>query len=142
MFEFTHRFDAQRFAIAVKSAKATLRADQLTRVAQSCERVDSFEVSLNGFVDTNHGPTFRLEVHGTLGLRCERCLREFDFPVDATSELIVVKTDVEAQRIAQYVDEKYDVLVASEIDCALQFVEDEILLAVPFSARCSDDCQL
>jgi uncharacterized protein len=142
MFEFTHRFDAPRFANAVKTAKGTLGTAQLRRVAQSRERVDLFAVSLDGFVDADHGPTFTLKVHGTLGLRCERCLRAFDYSVDATSELIVAKTDVEAQRIAQYVDEKYDVLVASEIDSALQLFEDEILLAVPFSPRCSDDCQL
>jgi uncharacterized protein len=141
-FNFTHRFDAPRFCTQVRAADAVFQSDDLPRVAQSCESVGSITATLAGALDAELGPVLSLSVRGRVSLRCERCMKTFDFPIESSSEFIVAKTDDEAERISRYVDEKYDVLVASEVESALQFVEDEILLAVPFSPRCNDDCQL
>lgn len=134
------RFDARRFVQVNSPWIASVNLTSLERLAESCEEIKSVSVEMRGSIMRDVGPLLQLSVSAGLVLMCERCLRSFDYECESSTEIIIADDNNEADRIALYVDEKYEVLVASEVQSALQLVEDELLLAIPFSPRCTTDC--
>lgn len=78
-------------------------------------------------------------VRGDLQMVCQRCLRSFAWPLDATVSLRLVFSEDEEARVLSE-DEPY--LVEDERLPLLDLVEEEALLALPYAPRCSAvDCR-
>ena len=82
-------------------------------------------------------PVITGHIKGELQLECQRCLQAVPFIVDSTVEIVLTKTDEEAERLQ--VD--YDTWLVEDDRIFLRdFIEDEILLVLPHSAL-HDECE-
>jgi uncharacterized protein len=93
------------------------------------------EFAVQGGHDSRHRPTLILEVSGVLHLKCQRCLGQFDFPLQLRSTLLLASSAA----AVGLDDEECDWIEASpELDVG-SLVEDEIILGLPYSPRHADD---
>ena len=75
-------------------------------------------------------------IHGSIRtvipLLCQRCMQSFGYEINKTWQLILVKSDAEAERIQA----QYEAWVVEEDRIfLLDFVEDELLLSLPVVAK-------
>ena len=78
-------------------------------------------------------PGFVVSVAGRVGLTCQSCSAEFDLPIAAQSTVYVAH---DAAELASWEDEAFECIEGNEKTSALELVEDELLLAVPYIPRC------
>ena len=71
---------------------------------------------------------------GSVGLTCHSCGADFDLPVDSSSTIHVAH---DAAELASWEDEAFECIEGNEKTSALELVEDELLLAVPYIPRCA-----
>ncbi|NCC29933.1 MAG: hypothetical protein EOM22_17755 [Gammaproteobacteria bacterium] len=71
-------------------------------------------------------------VRATLKLRCQRCLDEVEFPVDAPIALALIRRDEDALDLPEDLDPW---MVADDRLNPMDLVEDELLLALPAIPR-------
>ncbi len=83
--------------------------------------------------------TLRLEVQGVLGVQCQRCLGEMDYPVDIARTFVLV-TDESALPDEEFEDDEVDYLVADPKMDVDALVEEEVLLTMPFALRHETGC--
>jgi uncharacterized protein len=97
---------------------------------------DAGEVAyeLKGVRDDRGRPSLRLRVHGTLQLRCQRCLAPFAFEVNADELLVLAATQAEIDADPADVESPDRLLAAREMAVA-DLVEDELILALPYAPR-------
>ena len=76
---------------------------------------------------------FVVSAAGSVGLTCQSCGEAFDLAV-ASQSIIHVAHD--AAELASWDDETFESIEANEKTSALELVEDELLLAVPYIPRC------
>ncbi|HHC73499.1 MAG TPA: metal-binding protein [Thiothrix sp.] len=82
-------------------------------------------------------PTIRGTISAPLVLQCQRCLTGLDYPLHSTIDIVLIRHDAEADRL----DEGYDTWLVEDERIFLQdFVEDELLLALPY-APTHTDCE-
>jgi len=82
-------------------------------------------------VSTRSG--FVVSAAGSVGLTCQSCSAEFDLPINSQSTIYVAH---DAAELASWEDEAFECIEGNEKTSALELVEDELLLAVPFIPRC------
>ena len=82
-------------------------------------------------VSTRSG--FVVTASGSVGLTCQSCSAEFDLPINSQSTIYVAH---DAAELASWEDEAFECIEGNEKTSALELVEDELLLAVPFIPRC------
>lgn len=97
---------------------------------------DAGEVAyaIRGVRDERGRPSLRLEVSGTLMLRCQRCLEPMAFEVQTDETLVLAST------LAEIHDEPADAhapdrVVAGKEMALRELIEDELILAVPYAPR-------
>jgi uncharacterized protein len=76
---------------------------------------------------------FVVSVQGRLGLSCQSCGTMFELQVDSRSTIYVAK---DAAELDAWEEESFESLEANEKTSALELVEDELLLAIPYVPRC------
>ncbi|MFD2272254.1 YceD family protein [Undibacterium arcticum] len=77
-----------------------------------------------------------LAVSGTVQLMCQRCLTPFAHEIAAESVLMLAKDEERADEMDELLDDDtIDVIVASKTLNVPDLVEDEALLALPFSPK-------
>jgi len=87
--------------------------------------------------DVTHLPIIRGTIQCELALICQRCLSAVAFSVDSRLNIVLVKSDTEAERLQG----DYETWLVEDDRIFLQdFIEDEILLALPHSAL-HDECE-
>ena len=68
-------------------------------------------------------------INAALEMPCQRCLQSETVPLETSFEVVLVSSDAEAQRL----QEGYDTWLVEDQRLFIQdFIEDEILLALPF----------
>lgn len=88
--------------------------------------------------DKTRAPKLEGRVRGELTMTCQRCLKPFQLVLDAAIDLRLVFNEEEENRVLKDA-EPY--LVEDDQLPFHVIVEEEVLLALPFSARCErDDC--
>jgi uncharacterized protein len=76
---------------------------------------------------------FIVSAAGTAGLTCQSCNTAFELPIDSQSTIYVAH---DAAQLASWEDESFECIEGNEKTSALELVEDELLLAVPYIPRC------
>lgn len=72
----------------------------------------------------------RIDVSGSLPLRCQRCLQAVEWPLRLSTRLTVVMDDAEAEALA----DPFDSAILEDGELRLEtVVEDEILVALPLA---------
>ena len=95
---------------------------------------------LSGVRDERGRPALRLQVRGTLPLRCQRCLETMAFEVHTDETLVLAAT------LEEIHDEPADAhgpnrIVAGREMSLRDLIEDELILAVPYAPR-HEDCEV
>ena len=120
---------------------------ELVRLSEElADRSGTLHWSLQGSVDALGHARLLLSVTATVQLMCQRCLTPFAFDVATASSLLLARNDDEADEIDAMLDEEgVDVIVGARAMAMLDLIEDEALLALPFSAKhpvCPDQVDL
>lgn len=112
---------------------------QLPRLAeQLADRDGGLEVSLQAGKDEHGAAWLKGKVRGVLRLPCQRGLHPFEWPCDVSVELRLVSTEAEEQKLLKDCEPYW---VRDDELPLRELVEDEVLLALPITARCEDpDC--
>ena len=76
---------------------------------------------------------FVVSVAGSIGLTCQSCGAGFELTVDSQSVIHVAQ---DATELARWEDEAFECIEANEKTSALELVEDELLLSIPYVPRC------
>ena len=88
--------------------------------------------------DERGRPALRLQVRGTLQLRCQRCLEPLPFEVDADELLVLAATLAEIHAEPADADAPDRVVAGKEMPVR-ELIEDELILALPYAPR-HEDC--
>ena len=131
------RFDA--FDLSARGAvlEGVVDAGSLPRMADSvADEGGTSRVgwTITGTADAMGRPALEIGLNGVVPLECQRCLREYDGPVAQVTLLLLARDERELARLDAE-DEHEVVLAAAPLD-ALELVEDELLLTLPFAPRC------
>ena len=102
----------------------------MQRLAESLADTDVPELQVRLFAGRDAGGVHYLEgeVQGLLHLTCQRCLGRLEFPVQRAFRLALVRSEAEADRLA---DGYEPLLLEDERLVIRDVVEDELLLALP-----------
>jgi uncharacterized protein len=73
-----------------------------------------------------------LEVSGTLGLVCQRCLKRLAFPVEIRTRLLLVPPG-QAWPDEELAEDGFDAVAAEKEMVLLSLIEEEVLLALPIA---------
>ena len=76
---------------------------------------------------------FVVKVAASVSLTCQSCGDAFQLPISSQSSIHVAH---DAAELASWEDEAFECIEGNEKTSALELVEDELLLAVPFIPRC------
>lgn len=132
--------DSFEFAREGRVLEGVIEVAALGRLADVVvEPVGRLHCHLGGIERRSDGkPGLKLEVAGTLRLRCQRCLQVMDFPLEVSSRLLLVASggpwpDEEGE--GDPFDGGWDAIEAASGQSVLELVEDEVLLALPIVSR-------
>jgi len=132
--DWKFRQNASQFARQGYDIHGVLTAAQVTRVADGNVEVKSIVGAVRGLDHRTSGrPGFAVSVSGLIGLNCQSCGVAFDLPVESESVIHVAR---DAAELANWEDETFESIEATEKTSALDLVEDELLLSIPYVPRC------
>ena len=115
-----------------------LTSEQLPRLAPLlCTPAHDIQYRIAFDSDASRRCMIDCSVTAFLQFTCQRCGQEMDFPVASQSVLVVVKTDQQADELA----EAYDPLLLTDDEPVVlsDLIEDELLLAIPMIPRHIDE---
>jgi uncharacterized protein len=128
--------DGLEFAQKGGSLSGTLELGSLERLRDSLASAEgAIEYSIRGVQNPGGRPMLRLAVTGTLQLRCQRCLGPLTYPVNVTSEFLLLRDESEFADLADELDDTADGIVAQPKMDVAAMVEDEIILGLPYAPR-------
>jgi uncharacterized protein len=126
--------DSLEFARTGQTLRGSLPVVVLARLQDSLfDSQGTVHYLLRGGRDARQRLALEIEVNGTLRLKCQRCLDLLDYPLRIANSLVLASADDPAA--GELEDEAGDWI---EPDSALDvatLVEDEIILALPYSPR-------
>lgn len=126
----------------VRASKAVLHAEryggeltvaQLRRLADAVPGGGTITAEWQAGRSADGGGELTGRIGGSLRLGCQRCLKQFDWPIDIDLRLRLVGSDAEQARLLH----DFDPYLVSQDELPLrELTEDEILLALPLMPRC------
>ena len=132
--DWKYRQNASQFARLGYQIAGALSAEMLTRTTEGDAVVHSVTGSVRCLEAKIAGRIgFVVSAAGSLGLTCQSCGAAFDLAVDASSVIHVAQ---DAAELASWEDEAFECVEANEKTSALELVEDELLLSIPYVPRC------
>lgn len=107
------------------------------RLSEECvNQFGSIVWSLEGKGEKLGHPLLLLSVSGTVQLICQRCLAPLLFNVNSNAALVLAKDEEEADEMEALLSgEEVEVIVGSKVFNPIELIEDEVLLAIPSSAK-------
>jgi uncharacterized protein len=92
---------------------------------------------IEGSTDAVGRPALTIEIKGAVPLTCQRCLGEFEYPVDQRTSVLLARDERELAALDG--DSDAEVVLAGTPVEPLALVEDELVLALPFAPRHPED---
>jgi uncharacterized protein len=133
-------FDPFRFAADARRMEGEVAVAALTRLADVLvDGEGMLACRIEGMLDAERRPRLQLSVTGSLVLRCQRCLGGLAWPVRIEVALQPVKAGQEIPEDELENDELDALEVGDELD-QIEFIEDEVLLALPIAPR-HENCE-
>jgi uncharacterized protein len=128
------RFDALRLARERGAVAGSVDAHELPRVADLLsDGPASIEWRIEGAADVSERPSLRIALKGAVPLVCQRCLADFESPIDQDTEVLLARDEAELATLDA--DSRLEVVLADGPVDPLVLVEDELVLALPFAPR-------
>ena len=128
------RFDACRLAHERGVVEGSVDPHRLPRVADLLAHGPaSIAWRIEGTKDALGRPAVAVALRGNVSLTCQRCLADFDWPIEQRSEVLLARDELELAALDAG-SESEVVLAEGSLD-PLTLVEDELVLALPFAPR-------
>jgi DUF177 domain-containing protein len=123
-----------------KAAAFARVADKLVPgVPEESDEGGTLEWRIAGMTDALGRPAIEVRLDGALTLECQRCLRPFSWPVEQRTMLLLARDERDQASLDE--NDEHEVIVAAAPLDALELVEDELLLTLPFAPHCErSDC--
>jgi uncharacterized metal-binding protein YceD (DUF177 family) len=137
--DWKFRQTAQQFARSGYAISGALDTALLTRTTADGTEAHAISGAVSALQPVSGGASsgqrsgFTVGVAGRLGLTCQSCTAFFELPVNSQTTIYVAR---DAAELADWEDESFECVEANEKTSALELVEDELLLAIPYVARC------
>jgi uncharacterized protein len=126
--------DSLEFARTEQTLSGRLPVSGLARLKDSLfDGLGELEFEVKGGRDARRRLALKLEVSGELHLQCQRCLGVLSLPLRLSS--VVLLADAAEAAGGGYDAEEADWIEASSALDVTEFIEDEILLSLPYSPR-------
>jgi uncharacterized protein len=133
------RFDAFKVAASGGELSGAIDPFRLPRLGDRvAEEGGSIDWRIRGGGDRQGRPALTLEVEGEIPVTCQRCLGTMRQRVAQETVLLLARSEAEMVRLDEASD--CEVVLASAPLQALELVEDELLLALPFAPRHEQRC--
>lgn len=131
------KLDAFRLARERGVVEGQVDVHRLPRIAETLAAGPSHVGwRIEGSADVAGRPALEIEVTGAVSLTCQRCLDDFEWPVDQRTEVLLARDERELAVLDA--DSSAEVILAAAPMEPLTLVEDELLLALPFAPRHPD----
>jgi uncharacterized protein len=130
--------DAFEFCRLRERRSGDVPVSELPRLSsETANKSGSIHWSLEGSADTLGRPMLLLSVSGAVQLMCQRCLSPLAFDIASIASLVLAKDEAGADEIDATLgeDDTFDVIVGSKALNVADLIEDETLLAIPFSPK-------
>ena len=128
------RLDAFRLALEHGVVEGSVDAHQLPRVDDLlAEGPATVAWRIEGTADTWGRPALSISLDGSVPVTCQRCLDDFEWPIDQRTELLLARDERELAVLDA--DSNSEVVLAGTPMEPLTLVEDELVLALPFAPR-------
>ena len=93
---------------------------------------------IEGTVDETGRPAIAIDIEGAVPVTCQRCLSDFPLPVDHRTVAVLARSEKEADELDASSD--HEVVIADHPLDAVELVEDELLLTLPYAPMHESDC--
>lgn len=136
--------DPQAFAAHKETQSGQVLLRDLAERAMSGDIADdsaALSYTLTGGVDKWQRPFLDLHLSGSLKLHCQRCMKPMPFVLDERAHMVLFTNETVLDKAMETDDELEGLLLEAEMD-VLTLVEDQLLIALPFSPMhdaCEDD---
>ena len=131
------RLDALRLARERDTVEGSVDAHALPRVVDLLsEGPAAIAWRIEGTADASGRAALRIALKGAVTLECQRCLGDFEWPIDQATDVLLARD--EAELAALDADSSLEVVLAAGAIDPLALVEDELVLALPFAPRHPD----
>jgi uncharacterized protein len=116
--------------------QGTMPIARFSRLAASLkDKAGELAVNLAAGRDGSGAAHLKGHIEGELALECQRCLQGFRWPLRVDLDLRLVESESEERRLLH---EAEPLLVEDDSLPLHAVIEEEALLALPFSPRCPD----
>jgi uncharacterized protein len=131
------RLDAFRLAREHGVVEGAVDPHELPRVADLLsDGPASVAWRIEGVADISGRPALRVGMKGAVTLECQRCLADFEWPIDQDTEVLLAHDEPELAALDA--GSNLEVVQAHGPIDPLALVEDELVLALPFAPRHPD----
>jgi uncharacterized protein len=131
------KLDAFRLARERGVLVGRVDAHRLPRIAETlAQGPANVGWRIEGRADVAGRPALEIDLAGAVSLKCQRCLDDFEWPVDQRTEVLLAHD--ERELAALDADSSAEVVLAAAPMEPLALIEDELLLALPFAPRHPD----
>jgi uncharacterized protein len=130
--------DAPKFARSGRRLKGVIPVEGLHRLRDVLHvKEGNVEYELVGGVDPQGRPYLDLNVQTVLALTCQRCLGELRHNMSLDVRYLLVASEAEATRLEKQtaLQQGLEVLVVETSLNIEPMIEDEVMLALPYSPR-------
>ncbi len=118
----------------------TIAVSQLRRLAAVlCSSEGEAKVQLHFAIDDQRRQRVAAEVSCNVHILCQRCLKPMPLTLDSKVEAVLVASDEAAQQVPRQLDA---VITEEGILNTQEFIEDELLLCLPFTSFHEYNCGL
>lgn len=90
--------------------------------------------SIQGLTDRAGQSFLRVQLKGSVVLNCQRCLKDFDYAIQADTTVLVVEDEAELDIDIDDPDTPERILASRQLN-ALELIEDELILSLPYVPR-------
>ena len=94
---------------------------------------------IEGTSDELGRPAIAIDIEGAVPVTCQRCLSDFALPVERRTVAVLARSEKEADELDASSD--HEVVVADRPLDAVELVEDELLLTLPYAPVHEIDCE-
>src|SRR4029450_13730 len=124
----------------VKAADFARASDKLAAgVPDESDEGGTLEWRIVGITDALGRPAIEVRLDGGGTPQFPRCLRPFSWPVEQRTMLLLARDERDQASLDE--NDEHEVIVAAAPLDALELVEDELLLTLPFAPHCErSDC--
>ncbi|NIO42261.1 MAG: hypothetical protein GTO41_20165 [Burkholderiales bacterium] len=125
--------DSVQFAKQHAVVRCSVPVSEFKRLVQVVhEERGNFDISLEGFEDSEGSYCLRLHVDGFMTVTCQRCLEPLALQITSDRDFVLVEREQDLMQLGDEVDDIESLLVDQKLD-VLGLAEDEIMLQMPMA---------